>query len=103
MRKIFSSLGFGALGALIGAIGGCLILTILAGISAAQDYQTGPVKGTGWAPFDIFWKIMFALAVGLIGAVGGAAILGIPALIFSAVWNIFKKDKKLQEPHDQNS
>lgn len=101
MRKLFSALGLGTLGALIGAVGGCL----LAGLNAAQEFQTSPslANGPGWVAFDLFWKLMFVLAVGLIGAIGGAAILGIPSLLFSTVWAIFKQDKKSEEKHDQNS
>lgn len=105
MRKLFSALGLGTLGALIGAVGGCLLFIGLAGLNAAQEFQTSPslANGPGWVAFDLFWKLMFVLVVGLIGAIGGAAILGIPSLLFSTVWAIFKQDKKSEEKHDQNS
>jgi hypothetical protein len=51
-------------------------------------------------------KLFSALELGALGAlidaVGGAAILGIPSLLFSTVWAIFKQDKKSEEKHDQN-
>jgi len=93
-NRILKTFGLGIAGTSLGAVLGGLFSTVVAAIRTFQGYQSSPVIGTGWEPYDIILKALYVLSVGLIGVIAGALIAAIPSFLGAFAWSFLKKDKQ---------